>query len=129
MSWSQGAIRSPLDSKSNDGHPRRQDSGGGGEQWQRAEMTGDNGKHAGNERESNELDSPMPVGANRPTANMCTFHRSVRKWKAPITAPVVSHALARRAYRSRSCPVRYEFIIACASSARRTNIQSPRPEQ
>jgi hypothetical protein len=39
----------------NDGHPCRQDSGGCGEQWQRAEVTGDNGKQAGKKRESNEL--------------------------------------------------------------------------
>src|SRR4249920_3613703 len=53
-SW-QGAIRSRLDSKSNDGRPCRQNASGGDEQWQGTEMTSDDGKHAGNECESNEL--------------------------------------------------------------------------
>src|ERR1700730_14642770 len=52
-SW-QGAIRSRLDSKSNDGRPCRQDASGGDEQWQGTEMRND-GKHAGNHREPSKL--------------------------------------------------------------------------
>ena len=74
------------------------DASGGDKQWQGTEMTSDDGKHAGNECEANER-SDQCQREGLTDRKPRTFHRSVRKYNEPISAPTVSHAPTLRTSR------------------------------